>query len=271
MGWLLVSKLKFNRVLSEIMRRYWIQPQDILNDQVQFEGDTFHHIFSVCRQDMGSHFEVLCDKKAYLVQVTDIGKKTARAQIKETRFIPELPRPHMHVALSVSRYQVMDDVVEKLVEMGVASFHPFFSDYSFVKSANSFPRQKLERWEKIVISATQQCGRGELMKIQAPVNFKNILDQINPAKGQLGLFSYEGEAQSSISGFLKSRKNSSITDIWCLVGSEGGFSVQEVENLKNLGFDPVTLGRQILRVETACLTLVSVLKYEFDLMRGDEP
>ena len=253
------------------MRRYWIQPQDIVDDHVKFEGDTFHHIFSVCRQDTGSHFEVLCDKKAYLVQVIELGKKIARAQIKEVRIIPELPRPHLHIALSISRYQVMDDVVEKLVEMGVASFHPFFSDFSFVKSANSFPLQKLERWEKIVISATQQCGRGELMKIHAPVEFKNILSQINPAKGQLGLWSYEGDSKNSVSNFLKIHKNPDISDIWCLVGSEGGFSTQEVENLKGLGFDPVTLGRQILRVETACLTLVSVLKYEFNLMRGDEP
>lgn len=264
MDWLLVSERK-------LMRRYWIQPQNIINESVQFEGDLFHHIFSVCRQDMGSHFEVLCDEKAYLVCVTEIGKKSARALIKETRVIPELPRPHLHIALSVSRYQVMDDVVEKLVEMGVASFHPFFSDYSFVKSASSFPLQKLDRWHKIVVSATQQCGRGELLKIHAPVEFKNILSQINLSQGGLGLFSYEGDAQQSISGFLKSRKSPNITDIWCLVGSEGGFSLQEVENLKNLGFDPVTLGRQILRVETACLTLVSVLKYEFDLMRGDEP
>lgn len=264
MGRLLVSEC------SAFMRRYWIQPQDIVGDSVQFEGDLFHHIFSVCRQDMSSHFEVLCEEKAYLVTVTEIGKKTARALIKETRIIPELPRPHLHVALSASRYQVMDDVVEKLVEMGVTSFHPFFSDYSFVKSANSFPAQKLDRWQKIVVSATQQCGRGELLKIHAPVDFKNILAQINPSAGSLGLFSYEGDSQVTISSFLKSRKNPNITDIWCLVGSEGGFSVQEVENLKNLGFDPVTLGRQILRVETACLTLVSVLKYEFDLMRGDK-
>ncbi len=253
------------------MRRYWIQPQDITDHQVQFGGDTFHHIFSVCRQDAGSHFEVLCDKKAYLVEVTEVGKKSAKAQIKEVRIIPELPYPHLHIALSVSRYQVMDDLVEKLVEMGVASFHPFFSDHSFVKSVNSFPRQKLERWEKIVVSATQQCGRGELMKTYAPVDLKEILVQINQSPNHLGLLAYEGESEKSLSNYLKSHKNSNITDIWCLVGSEGGFSVQEIARLQNLGFDPVTLGRQVLRVETACLTLVSVLKYEFDLMIEKKP
>ncbi len=253
------------------MRRYWIQPQDIADHQVQFEGDTFHHIFSVCRQDAGSHFEVLCDKKAYLVEVTEVGKKSAKAEIKEVRIIPEMPYPHLHIALSVSRYQVMDDLVEKLVEMGVASFHPFFSDYSFVKSANSFPRQKLERWEKIVVSATQQCGRGELMKTYAPVDLKDILMQINQSPNHLGLLAYEGESEKSLSSYLKSNKNPNITDIWCLIGSEGGFSAQEIARLQNLGFDPVTLGRQVLRVETACLTLVSVLKYEFDLMSEKKP
>jgi 16S rRNA (uracil1498-N3)-methyltransferase len=251
------------------MRRYWVRPTDIIGGTVRLEGEIFHHIFGVCRQELGSRFEVLCDQKAYFVEVTEVGKKSATALIKETRTIPELPRPHLHVALSVSRYQVMDDVVEKLVEMGVASFHPFFSDFSFVRNANSFPQQKLERWHKIVISATQQCGRGELMQIHEPVEFKKITQQINQTSGQLGLFAYEGEAPQNIGEFLESHKSPNITDIWCIIGSEGGFSAQEVQTLTKLGFNPVTLGPQVLRVETACLTLVSVLKYEFDLMRAE--
>jgi 16S rRNA (uracil1498-N3)-methyltransferase len=63
------------------------------------------------------------------------------------------------------------------------------------------------------------------------------------------------------------RKSNDPENLWLIVGSEGGFSDREVTEMKQLGLDPVTLGPQVLRVETACMTLVSVLKYEFGLMK----
>lgn len=253
------------------MRRYWIEPHQLKDKEVHFDGELFHHVFDVCRQEEGSHFEVILKGKAYLVEVAKVEKKRALAKIKEERQIPPLPHPHVHVVISVPRYQVMDAVVEKLVEIGVASVHPVFSEFSFVRSASSFPKQKLDRWQKIIVSATQQSGRGELMKLHEPQDLsilvKKLSQSINPTSGQLCLFAYEGEADQNIRQFLKSVKTPNITDIWCIVGSEGGFSSSEVNEFRQLGFDPVTLGSQVLRVETACLTLVSVLKYEFDLMK----
>ncbi len=249
------------------MRRYWIDDHQLKDREVHFDGDLFHHIFDVCRQEKGSHFEVILKGKAYLVEVSQVEKKRAVAKIKEERQIPSLPKPHIHVVISIPRYQVMDAVVEKLVEIGVASVHPVFSEFSFVRSASSFPKQKLDRWQKIIVSATQQSGRGELMELNAPQDLTALAKTINRTSGQLCLFAYEGEADQNIRQFLKSAKTPNITDIWCIVGSEGGFSSTEVNQFKQLGFDPVTLGSQVLRVETACLTLVSVLKYEFDLMK----
>jgi 16S rRNA (uracil1498-N3)-methyltransferase len=249
------------------MRRYWIEAHQLRDSEVHFDGDIFHHIFDVCRQETGSHFEVILKGKAYLVEVTKLEKKRAVAKIVEERQIPSLPRPHVHVVLSIPRYQVMDSVVEKLVEMGIASVHPVFSEFSFVRTASSFPKQKLDRWQKIIVSATQQSGRGELMELHEPQDFKSLISKINRTSDQLCLFAYEGEADQNIRQFLKSGKTPGITDIWCIVGSEGGFSSTEVEEMRQLGFNPITLGSQVLRVETACLTLVSVLKYEFDLMK----
>jgi 16S rRNA (uracil1498-N3)-methyltransferase len=250
------------------MRRYWLEPHQLNGNEVHFDGDIFHHIFDVCRQEEGNHFEVLLNGKAYLVKVRKVEKKKAVADIVEERQIPPLPRPLIHVVLSISRYQVMDAVVEKLVEMGVASLHPVFSEFSFVRSASSFPKQKMERWQKIIVSATQQCGRGELMELHEPEDLQKMALKINRTSGQLGLFAYEGMADKDIRRFLASKKTPEITDIWCFIGSEGGFSEAEVSQFRDLGFDPVTLGSQVLRVETACMTLVSVLKYEFDLMKA---
>lgn len=249
------------------MRRYWIEASQLTESKVHFDGEQFHHIFDVCRQDVGSRFEVLLKGSAHLVEVDQVGKKNASANILETRKIPALPSPQLHIVLSLARYQVMDSVVEKLVELGVSSLHPVYSEFSFVRNPSSFPNQKYERWQKIIVSATQQTGRGELMTLAPPQDLLALARKINQTESHMGLFAYEGEATQNVKGFLGSRKNSSITDIWCFVGSEGGFSAAEVQELKKLGFDPVTLGTQVLRVETACMTLVSILKYEFDLMR----
>ena len=258
------------------MRRYWIQKSQIQSNEtggstVTFKDELFHHIFDVCRQEVGHHFEVLTeDSKAYLVEVTTREKKQARAKIIEERVIAQLPRPHVHLALSIPRFAVMDSIIERAVEMGVTSILPFYSEYSFIRKAANLPAGKKERWQKIVISATQQSGRGELMEIHDPIDWSQRRQHINPNDSSWCLFAYEGSGISSIQDHLKAKRKSFESppqDIWIIVGSEGGFSTAEAAEMQQLGLDPVTLGTQVLRVETACLTLVSVLKYEFGLLR----
>lgn len=244
----------------------------IYNDVVTFKDDLFHHIFDVCRQEIGHRFEVLTeDSKAYLVEVISKEKKQAQAKIIEIREIQTLPKPHIHLALSVSRYNVMDSIVEKAVEMGVQSILPFCSDFSFIRKPSNLPAGKVERWQKIVISATQQSGRGELMKVYEPIEWSEMLKFINPGPANWCLFAYEGNSVLGIKEYLQEaiKKNTGVSpeNLWIIVGSEGGFSQNEVTEMQQLGLNPVTLGSQVLRVETACMTLVSVLKYEFGLLK----
>jgi len=251
------------------MRRYWIETKDIFDDRVNFTSDTFHHIFDVCRQEVGSKFEVLTeDSKAFLVEVVSVGKKSAEGRVLEARVIPPLPEPHLHLALAVSRFPVMDAIVEKAVEMGVKSIQPLFTEFSFVRTPSALSANKVERWDKIVRSATQQCGRGDLMEISPALQMNDFLAGFNQKTSVLGLFAYEGSSTLSIKHYVteKKRELGSVKDIWIFVGSEGGFSHAEVEKMRHLALHPVTLGPQVLRVETACMALVSVLKYDFDLM-----
>jgi 16S rRNA (uracil1498-N3)-methyltransferase len=248
------------------MRRYWVDAHSITNEIARIDGNVFHHIFSVCRQEVGSVFELLSgNNTAVVVEVLSVGKKSAEAKVLETRVIPPLPLPHIHLALSIPRFPVMDAVVEKAVEMGVHSLHPFFSEYSFVRKSSSVPDGKEDRWKKIVVSATQQCGRGELMTIHPPVDLQKIWAEFNRTKACVGLFAYEGKAERNIREYLRGIPKAGLTEVWVFVGSEGGFSSEEVKQFQELGMEPVTLGEQVLRVETACITLSAVLKYEFEL------
>jgi 16S rRNA (uracil1498-N3)-methyltransferase len=161
----------------------------------------------------------------------------------------------------------MESVIEKAVELGVTCIHPFFSEFSFVRSQSSLPDSKIDRWGKIVVSATQQCGRGDLMVISKTAPMDKLLEQFNQRSNKLGLFAYEGRGEKTIKESLaRTEINQKPEEIWIFVGSEGGFSTTEVQRFGDLGMAPITLGEQVLRVETACIALVSVLKYEFDLM-----
>lgn len=252
------------------MRRYWLPRDQIQNSQVEISGEAFHHIFDVCRQEVGSHFEVLGDgNKAHLIEVTRIEKKRVFGQILESREIPPLKNPRLVLALSVSRYPVMDAVIEKAVEMGAARIEPFYSDFSFIRKKNSLPAGKLERWEKIVVSATQQSGRGDLMSVSEPCDLSELLQKFNQKTNRRGLFAYEGASVLGLKDCLRSENPTNLDEFWIFVGSEGGFSPTEVEIFRSQGLQPVTLGDQVLRVETACIALLAVLKYEFGHMTAN--
>ncbi len=250
------------------MRRYWLDQNFIHSDHVEITGDEFHHICDVCRQKVGDQFEVLGSKdKAILVEIDQFKKKSATAKIISEREIPPLKLPHIHLAISLPRPAVFDSVLERAVELGVASIQPFYSEFSFFREPSDAITKKLSRWQKIVMSATQQCGRSELMEIKSPVFLEKILGNFNPTDAAMGLFAYEGKCDLEITEALKMHKRSAIRNIWLFVGSEGGFSKDEVDAFKARGLAAVTLGEQVLRVETACLALISVIKYEYDLMK----
>lgn len=251
------------------LRRYWIDQKylDKALGKVYLEGDVFHHICGVCRQEVGSKFEVLADDScAYFVEIVELSKKSAVAEIKEAREIAPLKEPHIHLAVSLPRFQKMDEIIEKAVEMGVAEVHPFVSDFSFVRKASKVSESKIQRWDKIVRSATQQCGRGELMKVQPIRTLDELLKSFNQSADAAGLFPYEGESRQTLPTYLKGLKNQSFKQVWAFVGSEGGFSDREVELFSEYNLQTVTLGQQVLRVETACLAITAVIKYELGLM-----
>lgn len=250
------------------MRRYWIDLADKNGDVVRFRGDVFHHIFDVCRQGQGSKFEVLTEEgKAYFVEVTQVTKKDAEARVLEEREIAPLKEPLIHLNICVPRFPVMDAVVEKAVEMGVHRIQPLFSDYSFVRTESALSANKIERWEKIIKSATQQSGRGDLMKLASAMTLEKWLAGFNRNSQVAGLFAYEGPSTLGVKEYLKELRNQGVPrEIHLIVGAEGGFSAAEVQALENQGLRPITLGAQVLRVETACIALIAALKYDFDLM-----
>lgn len=262
------------------MRRYWVPRSAFsgfqIGSQLILEGQILHHIRDVCRQDLGCKFESLVEGgQAFLVEIINESKHRSVAQILEIRNVDAIPRPHIHLAMAIPRFPVFEAVIEKAVELGVFSIHPFFSAHSFIKKQEDIFTKKRDRFEKIVISATQQSGRGELMKVFDPIPIENLLKEFNLDHATAGLFAYEGPSVLTareglgeiVKKFASPMNPETLQNIWIFVGAEGGFSQGEVELFQTVGMKSITLGGQVLRVETACVALISIIKYELDLMR----
>lgn len=266
------------------MRRYWISEKFLYKDYFAISGNLLHHIFRVCRIQIGERFELLTDQNhAFLVEAvsadslppnlkkqTEFDSEIGWARVIEKRATQPLGKPRLHLALAFCRPAIMDVIVEKSVELGVSNFLPFISDRSYFRSLNPKVLQRQQRWNSIVISATQQCGRGEVMKLQPVVELDSLLDEFKKAQTAhdcAGIFAFEGHCDKSLSASLAEIKikNEKLNDFWFFIGSEGGFSPSEVDKIKMTGLEPTSLGSQILRVETACVVLAGIIKYEFGI------
>ena len=253
--------------LNQGMRRYLFSIDQIHEDYVEIEGNNFHHICGVCRLDVGDQFEVLgIENTALKVEITQRDKKRAIAKIIDRRRVEALQKPRIHLAISMTKPQTFEFILEKSVELGVFSVRPFVSDRSFFRKVDQVSEAKYARWQKKIDSATQQSGRGEILELKKLVGFEEILKNFNHLNDAMGLFLFEGRCEMSLKEAVKARKTGAPDDLWLFIGSEGGFSQREVECFKDIGLEALTLGEQVLRVETACLAMISIIKYEYDLM-----
>lgn len=262
-------------VVVMALRRFYFQANTPIDQHVTIDGELFHHICDVVRFSVGDSFELLPgDGRALLVEIEHIDRRALRARVKSQRVIAPLPKPTMTLCLSIPKLPKVDWIIEKSVELGVAEIRPFVSEFSFLRSVSEVSGNRVQRWQKLVQGATQQSGRGELMTIQPVTTLPNLLSEFNRTESAAGLFLYEGEARCEVGELprglgdaIGDLKGKSLDQVWVFVGSEGGFSHAEVKLFGEAELNPISLGDQILRVETACLALASIIKYEFGTLR----
>ena len=244
------------------MRRFWIDRSCKQDQEFILKDKLYHHICRVSRLQKGEIFELFAEGvQKYVVELTSVSSSQARAQILETHPVPLLPKPYIHLALSIPRLTKMDFILEKSVELGVKEIHPLFSELSFVKKPDQISESRKRRWQTLQEMACAVSGRTEPLKVSVPCSFKDLEW---PAKTQ-ALMAFEGEQTTSLKQLLNHESCQSLEDIWIFIGSEGGFSQEEAEIFSKRNGKVFSLGNQILRVETACLMSLSILKYHYHL------
>lgn len=229
---------------------------------VTLEGDEHHHLKNVCRLEVGEQVEILNGKGDIATAVIEnVGKKSTSVRLTSCEKLSPPEKPLIRVVLCLPKLATFETVIQKMVELGASEVIPVVSDRSFVKKVTPDLLKKSQRWERIGLEACKQSGRAWPLTIHSVGTLKKMIQECD---SKAGLFLYEGPGMQDIKTALKEVKGEEVT---IFVGSEGGFSLTELEQFKTKGLVPITMGPLVLRVETACIALLSVIKYEFDRMR----
>lgn len=239
------------------MRRYLFPDKIELNESLQIEGDLFKHIFKACRRTLGDKFELLSDGSAYLVEVVAVEKSSASVSVLEVRKMVGLGKPYIHLVLANPKPSVYEKVVEKAVELGVKSVFTVSSENSFFKTADKI-KLKENRIKKIMNQAMQQSNRAEELILEEPQSLDAFFESFK-SDSSLGVMLYEAKVGGG--GLQPLKDLEPLEDCYILVGGEGGFTEEEASKACSVGFTAVLMGPQILRVETACVAGISILKF----------
>lgn len=245
-----------------MLPRFFVSPSQIQGKQIVIQGEDVKHISKVLRLKKGDKI-LICNRQGidYECIIKNMEKIITAEIISKNASIGEaLTKITLFQALTKS--DKMDYIIQKAVELGVHRIVPVVTERTIVKIENEKKENsKLQRWNKISESAAKQSQRGIIPEVAAVIPLIEAFNQAE--KMDLKLIPYEMEKNNHLKDLLA---NCTAKSIAIFIGPEGGFEESEINLAKEHGIIPVTLGRRILRTETAGLVTVSIMMYEMGEM-----
>ena len=252
------------------MSRFFVPEQNIDDaaGTITVTGTDVNHLKNVLRAARGTKIE-LVNTAGYVFGCTveTVEKDRIVCTIDSKEKSPAEPELPLVLIQGVPKGEKADFLVQKCVELGVTGIIPAVTERTVVKFSGDADREKKrERWQRIATEAAKQSGRGAVPEVAVPADFKDLMKTLEP--GWLKIIPYENEDERTLRQVLreyfpeKTGAAEAPKGIYVFIGPEGGFSAKEVETCCENGFIPVTLGKRILRTETAGLAVVACVRYE---------
>ncbi len=237
------------------MSKFFVPKGNVGDSKITIEGEDVLHIRRVLRMKPGDRLR-LCDSAGfdYTAVIEEIGEKiTCRIEDKEK----SQTEPPVKVTLfqGIPKAAKMDYIIQKTVELGIYEIVPCMLNRCVSKIEGD---RKITRWQKIAEEAAKQSGRGIIPKVHAPVALSDAAEMMK--KCDIVFVPYECEEQNSLKTALTQKEN--VRTAAFMVGPEGGFDQAEIAELSQKGIMPVSLGKRILRTETAGEAVLAMLMYE---------
>jgi len=244
------------------MQRIYL-PEVNSGESLTLSKEQSRYLLQVHRMNIGDTLAVFDGKsKEYLARILLANKSSAVIEIVDIIREELQPETRFILAQALPKQGKMETVIQKACELGVSEIVPFKSRYSQVRLNEKQQQKKLERWNKVAEEACRQCRRISVPDIKPLIDFKDLLKN----DGEIWL-AYEGENCMPIGDAVSNCKQKCVTMV---IGSEGGFSKEEISLAKEMEAKIVSLGPRVLRTETAGLAILSILQYTLGDLSGKE-
>ncbi len=242
------------------MQTFFIDKEAVKGEALFLTGETAHHIAAVLRIHIGETLR-FSDGEAfyYMGTIAEITKKTVKVAVTAAFPIDDEPQTVVTLIQCLPRGEKMEQIIQKTTELGVKRVVPAESEHSQVRLKEK-KAEKQRRWQKVAAAAAEQCGRGIIPQVALPCSLQEAVAAL-PDRTAL-VFCYEQEGNNGIRQTLRSIKGKTQS-VALIIGPEGGFSDEEAALLRAENAYSVTLGKRILRTETAGPAVLAVLMYEF--------
>ncbi len=243
-------------------------------------GDSFHHLIHVLRKQKGDSVEAFDGQGGiYRARIRNVIKDRVTLDILETRNAPSNSAGALTLGVAILKGKKMSWLVQKVTELGVQTVVPLITRRTIVQLSGSGPKglkefKGSEKWEKVAVEASKQCGRAFVPNFHHPIKLKDFLP--HTADFDAKLLAWEGAAGETVTAQSPSLKQWALhalpglaqlnrpPRVFLLVGPEGGFDAEEVEQARDHGFTLFGLGKNILRSETAALIACALVDHELN-------
>lgn len=219
--------------------------------EIDLEQDAVNHVVNVLRLKIGESLIIFNGKGGeYLAEIINAKRREVKVRINKFQNVSRESNLKIHLAQGIVLSDKMDFILQKFVELGGVEITPIITARCNIKLSGERWQKKIVRWQKIIINACEQCGRNILPKINLPTSFADFITRDNS----------EAKIILDPNGSLSCRGLTVGSRVCILVGSEGGFAQEEIEQAKEHHFLNVKLGPRVLRAETAGVVIASILQ-----------
>jgi 16S rRNA (uracil1498-N3)-methyltransferase len=240
-------------------RRFYAPPEAFSVDRksATLNAEETRHLRNVLRLKPGAEIYVFDGKgREFRCQIQTIARDATAVEVIE-QVVAAQPESSLNLTLAVAflKGEKFDLVIQKATELGVTRIVPVIASRADVKaSGGKDSERKTVRWQRIALEATKQCGRAALTTIERPATFEKLIESSN--KNSLMFAEREGNSLATALDEIRM----SDANMTALVGPEGGWNEDEIDQARNAGWQIVTLGGRILRAETAAIVIATLLQ-----------
>lgn len=245
------------------MRYFYVPLDNFSGNKVRITGRELHHLLNVLRLHEGDEISILDGSGGtYKLALLSCQRDVAIGEIKTVERI-DPPKVEVALLVGLTKSDKMDMIVQKATELGASKIIPIFCERSVPKLSSKQLQQRIARWNQIVIEASKQSHRPFFPFISNILDFQEALEASESRLKLLFVADFP-QLEFRIARRLKDILKANICEdkIDILIGPEGDFTPEEIAKAISIGAVPVSLGKYVLRTETAAISALSILLYE---------